>query len=73
MTALNGDVMTTGTGLGEGDNNDNEAPTSEDNSNGAEEVDIDVDNGIEMKNTKVKKVSIHDAAAVNILKKGVEK
>ena len=71
ISSLNGDVMSIGGG--EGDNNDEDAATNEEHSNDTEKVEIEVENGIGTKTNKVKKVNIHDAVAVSILKKGVEK
>ena len=71
ISSLNGDVMSIGGG--EGDNNDEDAANSEENINDSDEVEIEVDNVIGTKTTKVKKVNVHDAVTVNILKKGVDK
>ena len=67
INAINRDVVNTG----DGDNDDDDVANSEENSNDTEEEKMDVDNGIGTNNTKVKKVNIHDSAAVNILQKGV--
>ena len=81
MSALNGDVLNNGDGDGDGDGDEDgdgngDANNNEDdgvNNEESAEVEIDINNGIGNKRTKVKKVNVHDAATVNILKNGIDK
>ena len=66
MTALNGDLV-------DNDNNGEDSPTIAESTTETEEEAVDVNNGIGTKSTNVKKVSIHESAAVNILIKGRDK
>ena len=66
MSALTGDLAA------DNINNDEDSPITIDSEDEIEEGDIDVNNEIGTKSTTIKKVNIHESAAVNILNKGID-